>query len=163
MGARAPIKRWREPHCLSVSRTASPSKIQWNLLARHSRSLFYFILYLVFVSYCMSFLSCYCDSVSDHQVLLLLINLIWFDFIWNLSYHQFQLTAPDVILTITSDGCPQAGARGWCTCTPAFWVEILHRHIVAVINTGFQLFQFILCVQVPSIVPSSNRPSLCTS
>jgi len=30
---------------------------------------------LLFVTYCISFLSCYCGSVSDHQVLLLLINL----------------------------------------------------------------------------------------
>ena len=34
---------------------------------------------VLFLSYCVSFVSCYCGSVSDHLVLLLLINLIWFD------------------------------------------------------------------------------------
>jgi len=33
----------------------------------------------VFCSYCISFASCYCGSVSDHLALLLLINLILFD------------------------------------------------------------------------------------
>jgi len=36
---------------------------------------------VLFASYCISFLSCHCGSVSDHPVLLLLINLIWFDLI----------------------------------------------------------------------------------
>jgi len=48
--------------------------------------LFYYFTLLFYVPrvlfYCISFVSCYCGSVSDHLVLLLLINLIWFDLIW---------------------------------------------------------------------------------
>jgi len=37
------------------------------------------ILFIILLYYCISIVSCYCGSVSAHLVLLLLINLIWFD------------------------------------------------------------------------------------
>ena len=43
--------------------------------------LLYYFMYHLCCFYCISFVACYCGSVSsDHLVLLLLINLIWFWF-----------------------------------------------------------------------------------
>jgi len=52
-------------------------RVQFYFISFTSYPFYYFTVF--FVSYCISFLSCYCGSVSDHPVLLLLIKMIWFD------------------------------------------------------------------------------------
>jgi len=71
----------------------------------------------------ISFLSCYCGSVSDHQVLLLLINLIWFDLKPDLQtpLNQFsagwcKLKFPSIAISVTTQLCDLVGVDSWFTC-----------------------------------------------
>jgi len=69
----------------SLAETSFPSTrslqifINKTKLAVLSFLIFYFFMYDMFCFYHISFVSCYHGSVNDHSVLLLLINLIWFE------------------------------------------------------------------------------------
>jgi len=126
----------------------------------YSYPFYYFT--VLFVSYCISFLSCYCCSVSDHPVLLLLINLIWFDLIWVIvggwGVYFFWNTVHISLPTCAHEGLIVINHNSFCL-TQIEW-RSLHFSFFLSIQFVFYERQHI-CYS--AYMPSQFRLSVCPS